>query len=374
MKKVFRYRYFLIATFLLFYGLLFNIWEADSALPPQENILEINAAPILRQNVDLSKKYVGYITPIQMVNMTANVTGYIDKVLISGGDEVKCGNDLVIIDQREYKANWLAAQAAVAQAQADLQNAKSYYKRVQKAGLKAFSAADIENYKSKYLAAKASLEQAKANEAKAKTLFDYTIIKAPIDGVIGNIDLTKGNYISQADYMFSIVQYDPIRVVFAVADKDFLQAHFFENKDLLNQEKIILILPNGEIYPYLGNFKYSANMVDKSTNSISLYADFANPDKLLVAGGYVDVILQKELKDTALIRQNYAIIKDDGIWAYFIKDKQLKQIKLNVLGEYQDFYAVDNDFAQDDYLVIDKIGNVPTNAKLKVNINHKEQI
>lgn len=373
MKKIFRYRYFLIATLLLIYGVLFNIWEADSALPQKENILEINAAPILRQDVDLSKKYVGYITPIQMVNMTANVTGYIDKILISGGDEVKSGNDLVIIDQREYKAEWLAAQAAVAQAQADLQNAQSYYKRVKKAGNKAFSAADIENYKSKYLAAKASLEQAKANEAKAKTLFDYTIIKAPIDGVVGNIDLTKGNYISQADYMFSIVQYDPIRVVFAVADKDFLQMHS-SNNDLLHNEKISLILPNGELYPYFGNFKYSANMLDKSTNSISLYADFANPDKRLIADGYVDVVLQKKIKNTALIRQNYAVIKDDGIWAYFIKDNQLKQIKLNVLGEYQDFYAVANDFSQDDYLVIDKIGNVPANAKLKVNISHREQI
>ncbi len=374
MQKIFKYRYFFIAILLVIYGILFNGLTADSATTAQEPIVEINAVPILRQNIALSKKYVGFITPIQMVNMTANVTGYIDNVLVEGGAEVKQGDKLVIIDQREYAAELSAAKAATAQAKADLENAQSYYKRVQKAGKKAFAAADIENYKSKYLAADAAYKQAQANEAKAETTYNYTIVKAPINGVVGNIELTKGNYISQADYMFSIIQYNPIRVVFAISDKDFLQIHSLNSStSRLNKQKIVIILPNGEIYPYQGEFKYSANMIDKSTGSISIYADFANPEKMLIANGYVDVILQRELDNAILVRQNYAIIRDDGIWAYFIKDNQLKQVKLDVLGEYNNFYAVGNNFTAGDYLVIDKIDNIPANAKLKVKVAAKEQ-
>lgn len=374
MRKLFQFRYWLVALGLLVSGIVFNSLEADSANLPAPPIVEINATPIWRQDIALSKKYVGYITPIQMVNMTANVTGYIDKILVEGGNEVKKGDKLVIIDQREYKANWLAAQAASAQAKADLENARSYYSRVKKAGTKAYSAADIENYKSKFLAAQAAYKQALANEERAKTTYDYTVINSPIDGVVGNIDLTKGNYISQNNFMFSIVQYDPIRVVFAMTDKDFLQMTQANDTTDLEKEKISLILPDGKIYPHEGKFRYRDNMIDKTTNSLSLYADFANPEKMLIANGYVDVILQKQLSNAILIRQNFAIIKDDGIWAYFIKDGQLKQIKLNVLGEYGNFYAVDNNLGAKDYLVTDKIGDIPANAKIKVKVTPEEKV
>jgi len=364
MKIFYKYRYWITAGLIVIYYIVFNSFSADSALPKGENLLTINAIEIPYHDVKVEKQYVGYVVPIQIADMAANVSGYIDDVMVQGGDEVKVGDNLMLIDQRIYKAEWLAAQAAVAKAKADYDNALTYYTRVKKAGKKAFSANELDKAKADYLAAKAQLKQAEAMENKAKVAYDYTVIQAPIAGAVGNIDLTKGNYITPNSKLFSIVQFDPIRVVFAVPDKDFMH---FDNHTLAN-DQIKLRLANGKIYDQTGVFRYSDNQVNRATNSVSMYADFANPDKKLLANSYVDVFMLKKLKDVALIRQNYAQIKDDGIWAYIIKDNQLKQVKLQIDGVVDNFYAVANRFAKDEYLVIDKIGQIPPNTKIKVNL------
>lgn len=367
MNKFFKYRYIIAAMAIVAYYVLFNSLKADSALPKQEKVLTLNTISIPRQDIKVEKQYVGYVTPIQSADMSANVAGYIDEVMVKGGEEVTIGDNLVLIDQREYKAEWDAAKAVTAKAKADYNYALNYYKRIKKAGNKAVSATETDNAKAAYLVAQATWEQAQAEEQKAKTAYDYTVVQAPIAGVVGNINLTKGNYITPNSKLFSIVQFDPIRVVFAIPDKDFMQ---FNDNDL-SKEQIKLRLADGKFYEQYGQFQYSDNQVNKSTNSISLYADFANPNKKLLANSYVDVFVLKKLKDVALIRQNYAQIKDDGIWAYVVKGNKLKHIKLQVEGVIDNFYAAGNKFESDEYLVVDKIGSISPDTKLQIKINKK---
>ena len=366
MRKFFKYRYLLAATIIALYYMVFNSISADSAIPDPSNTLDINVVAIPRQDILIEKQYIGYITPIQSADISSNVAGYIDNLLVSGGEEVKIGDNLVLIDQKTYQAELRAAQASTAKAQADYTNASTYYKRLKKAGKQAVSATELDTAKANYLIAQAALKQAQALEQKAKVAFDYTILQAPIDGIIGNIDLTKGNYITPNSKLFSIVQFDPIRVVFAMPDKEFIRL----NSDTLAQEKIKLRLADGKLYEHYGQFRYSDNQVNKSTNSISLYADFANPQKKLLANSYVDVFISKKLKDIALIRQNYAQIKDNGIWVYLIKNNTLKQVKLQIEGLTDDFYVVSNHFADDEYLVTDKISSIPPDTKIKTNLQN----
>ncbi len=368
MKRFFEYRYWFIAILIVAYYAFFNTFSADSALP-QEQSLTINAIVIPHRDVEIKKQYVGYVVPIQQADMSANVNGYIDEVLVKGGEKVKVGDNLMLIDQRIYKAEWEAAKAAKTKAKADYDNARTYYNRVRKAGKQAFSAAELDNAKAAYLSAQAALQQAEAAENKAKTAFDYTIIQAPIDGIIGNIDLTKGNYITPNSKLFSIVQFDPIRVVFAIPDKDFMLL----DNETLKSNQIKLQLANGNIYEYSGEYKYSDNQINRATNSMSLYADFANPEKKLLANSYVDVLVLKNVKNAALIRQNYAQIKDDGIWVYVIKDKRLKQVKLQIDGIVDNFYAAGNNFAKDEYLVTDKIGQLSPQTRLKVHLKEESE-
>ncbi|MBQ9235735.1 MAG: efflux RND transporter periplasmic adaptor subunit [Alphaproteobacteria bacterium] len=366
-----KFRYFLIAAGILVYHLVFNILSAGSAVPAQADILELNAIPIDQREVRLEKKFVGYVIPIEQVMMAANAEGYIDDVLVEGGQNVKVGDNLVLIDQRPYQAQLEAAKAAVAQADAEYQNAKSYYKRVRQSGKQAFSALERDNALSRYKSTYAAYQQALANVHKAEIDLNYTVVQAPINGIVGNIFITKGNYITPNTSMFSLVQSDPVRVVFSMPDKDFWRlTRGQENK--FSDETIKISLPDGQVYPHNGIFKFYDNVLDKSTNSIAVYADFANPERELIANQYVDVLLQNPPLRASLIRKNYAIIKDSGIFAYIAAPGRLKLVKLEVAGTLGDFYAVTNRFAADEYLITDNITAVPPSAKVKIMVSSKE--
>ena len=97
---------------------------ARSALPPDNKETVINVIPLKAQDALLTNQYIGYVTPIKAVEMASNVSGYVDEVWAEGGQEVREGDNLVLIDQREYKAQLDAAVAATAQAKADFDNAK----------------------------------------------------------------------------------------------------------------------------------------------------------------------------------------------------------------------------------------------------------
>ena len=250
-----------------------NLKTADSAVPAAQEPV-FNVLPLKPENITITSSYVGYVIPIKSVDLVPNVSGYIEDVWVEGGQEVRAGDNLLLIDQREYKAALNAAKAAVTKAQADFANAKAYYERIKKAGAKAISASEQDSAKAGYLSALAAVEQAKAEEAKAQVLYDYTVLQASIDGVVGNVSLTKGNYVAPAGSpLLSIVQYNPIRVVFALSDKEYLNAVSRQNgQPLFAGELIRLKLADGSLYQKTGEFKYIDNAEEKGTGSVAVYA------------------------------------------------------------------------------------------------------
>ena len=360
-----------ISAVLLLMSLGYLAPKATLAASTQkQRELTLNVIPIEPQDITITSTYVGYVTPIKSVDLVPNVSGYIEDVFVQGGQDVKVGDNLVLIDQREYKAALNAAIAATTQAQANFNNAKVYYERIKKAGKKAISQTEFDNAKAEYLSALGNLEEAKANQAKAQVMYDYTVLQSSIDGVVGNVDLTKGNYVAPGSgALLSIIQYDPIRVVFSISDKEYLNEIAKQNgAPLFAGEKIMLKLSNGNLYKPLGEFKFTDNSIDKATGSVAVYADFANPNHELMANAYVDVLLEKNVKDAVLVRQNYVVLSPDGNYVYTIKNNQLLKTPVTILDEQNGNYVLANRFAKGEYLVTDKVGNVGKDTKVKIKI------
>lgn len=346
-----------------------NLKTADSAVPAAQEPV-FNVLPLKPEDITITSSYVGYVIPIKSVDLVPNVSGYIEDVWVEGGQEVRAGDNLLLIDQREYKAALNAAKAAVTKAQADFANAKAYYERIKKAGAKAISASEQDSAKAGYLSALAAVEQAKAEEAKAQVLYDYTVLQASIDGVVGNVSLTKGNYVAPAGSpLLSIVQYNPIRVVFALSDKEYLNAVSRQNgQPLFAGELIRLKLADGSLYQKTGEFKYIDNAQEKGTGSVAVYADFANSERKLMPDAYVDVLVERMVVGGYALRQNYVSLSPEGAFVYVANNNRLRKVPLKIIGEENGFYVVNNQFAQDDYLVIDKVGNIAPDATVKTKV------
>lgn len=364
MINVIKNKYFIVAIFfctiLLFYK------NADSVIEDEKTYI-INVLPLIKQNVSLKDEYVGYVTPIKSVEVMANVSGYIDEIWAVGGEKVALGDNLVLIDQKTYKAEVDTLKASHSMAKAKFTNAKSYYDRIKKAGVNAVSASQIDDAKAQYLSADAEVKQTKAELEKAKVMLDYTVLQASIDGVLGDVNLTKGNFVSAGQTkLFDIIQQNPIRVKFAISNKNYLDV-FISDKPFKNSV-IKLKLANNSLYPFDGKFAYFDNKIQKQTSSVDVFVDFENPNGELLANSYVDVLVEKPMSDVYLIKQNYVTLDNDGIFVKIIKDNKIRKEKLSVVGYYNDAYVVNNKFGKSDFLVIDSIDNIPINTKIKVKL------
>ena len=125
----------------------------------------------------------------------------------------------------------------------------------------------------------------------------YCTIVSPIDGRIGTITLTKGNLVTPSTpAMATINQLDPIRVVFSVADRIVVGV---EQRTGTTQSQIVkslvvgLVLPDGSKYKQTGKIAFLNNQVDPQTGTLTVYADFANPDRLLLPGAFVNVDVRR---------------------------------------------------------------------------------
>ncbi len=371
-KKELGYAWVVALIFLIFAAWFGWHLYHKNILPEKEPTeAEIDVVSIIEKTIAVENRYIGYVTPINDVNVQPYISGFISEVLVEGGQKVKVDQKLVVIEQEQYKAALDAANASLNKAMADFNYAKNYYERIKKAGLKAVSQTETDNAESSFLASQAILHQAKANVKQAEVNLGYTVINSTIDGVVGNVALTKGDYISPQNKLFSIVQTNPIRVVFSISDKDYLEENAKEK--MFNDERIRLKLADGSIYDYEGVFKYSDNQIDRATNSIAVYVDFENPQQKLIDKAYVTVMIEKDYKGI-LINKDLVTLQSENSFVYVSEGNIVKKHNVKILAESGNNYVLENNFLPTMKLVAEKINLQSDNQRVKINeiSNEKE--
>lgn len=337
----------------------------------KDDLPEITAVRPAGQTVTIINNYIGQVEAINQIEVVPYISGYILEIRAKGGQTVKKGDVLAVLRQDEYIAALSQASAEVSAAEADYANAKITYERMQNAGLKAVSPTDMDNAKAAYLAATADVEKAKAGEFSAQTDLDYTYLKAPFDGVLGNIAVSIGEYVSpQSQNLMELVQYNPIRVVFSVPDKEYLN-HFQQAKT--DNLTVKIKLANGEIYEHNGQIKYAANAVNEKTDSVAVYVEFSNPDKKLMPNAYVELLLERTYQNVFLLDKSRIVMKPDGDFVYVVEDNIVRARKIHILGEYNNQYAVLNDFALNTYLITESIEPQMLEKTVKIRDSQMEE-
>lgn len=321
--------------------------KTDTLQPPQ-----ISAVKPQNRTITLTYNYIGRVEAINSTQIVPYISGYVTKINVTGGENVKKGDVLAVIKQDEYIAALAAATGDLSAAEADFINAKSQYERMQKAGPSAVSQSELDSAKAAYLSAQGALEKATAQKQTAQTNFEYTYLKAPFDGTLGNISLSPGDYISQnSRHLMQLVQYNPIRVVFSISDKQYLKHFHQQTADII----LRLRLANGEILPQTGEFKYTANTVDDKTDSLAIYTEFANPENKLLPNAYVEVLLEKTYSDVWLIPKSRVLLQPDGDFIYVVNNNILQTRKVDIIGEYQNQYVAKNDFSANEFWVAEDV-------------------
>ncbi|MBR5901510.1 efflux RND transporter periplasmic adaptor subunit [bacterium] len=249
------------------------------------------------QNI-VQHRYTGRVVSPAKVDLVARVSGELKEVGFEEGSFVEEGQIMYKLDDVQYKASVMSAEAKLAEAQAKYEYAEQTYKRIEDLYGKQVTAKDnLDNAKSGMNVAKAAVQAAEASLLTAQENLSYTIIVSPIAGKVGTTAITKGNYVTPSSgILASVIQQDPLRVRFAISNKNFLQDYGTE-KELKENSEVVLKLGDGTIYPVTGKVSITENQSNEATDTMILYAVFANPDRKLSPGSTVSVLLRK--KETA---------------------------------------------------------------------------
>jgi membrane fusion protein (multidrug efflux system) len=270
-----------------------------AAAPPPA----VTVTKVTLQNVAPVHRYIGYVQAIQSVAIMARVSAFIDKVAFTEGSMVKAGQVLYELQKPPFQAALDAAQATLQGAEATLRNAQRNVDRDTHLIVgSVVSRQQLDTDTTTRDADDAAVLADRANVETAAINLSYCTITSPIDGQIGKTSYTQGNLVGTgSSALATVVQLDPIRVEFAVADGDILNALVRSGKsidDLKSRVIVRLKLANGQEYNQVGHIEFLNNQVDTSTGTVTVWARYANPDHLLVPGAFATVAVQPAKPDT----------------------------------------------------------------------------
>lgn len=278
----------------------------------------VTVAVVTEQDVNPPAEYVGHVEAVQTVNLRARVEGFLEQVNFKEGSNVCVGDLLYVIEQALYKAKVNADTARVAQFEATLGKAGRRLKRLQAALPESVPATDMDNAMAEELRVKAQLQEAQADLEQSKLDLGYTRIWAPINGRIGRTAHTKGNLVNLASgTLASIVQINPIRVVYSISENDFAMIKMSVEDSVGSKKRPMLALriklPGGQIMETEGQIDFTDNTVDIGTGTIAVRALFDNTDGMLLPGQYVTVMVTRSKPELMPVMPQSAVLEDsDG--------------------------------------------------------------
>ena len=266
---------------------------ATSAALPLRGIganLTLPVAEVKGAVDDQAKTFPAKVVAVQRVDLAPEVSGEILDVCCADGALVKAGDVLFRLNPIKYKSALKNAQAKVAECKSRKLYADSNFARHEKT--MGVSQDAVDKARSDRDVAASALEAAEAELAVAEYNLAHCEVKAPIAGKVGTVRLTKGNYASpEKGALVTITQITPIRVRFSISSADFLR--MFQGRSTVLKEKaaVEVVLADGSAF---GENDYTENIADEATDTLRVYARFANAERVLRPGGTVGVTVRNK--------------------------------------------------------------------------------
>jgi membrane fusion protein (multidrug efflux system) len=353
MKK----RYF-ISAILLSISLLSCKKETTQAPP---TVMPYKVVEIGTSNTTLLAEYPASLEGITDIDIRPKVDGYIEKIFVKEGQEVKKGQLLFKLETQTATQEAGAAKAKVAAAQVEVNRLIPLVER--------------------NIISDVQLETAKANLASAKSTYqsivariNYATIKSPVNGIVGTLPLRLGSYVSSAttEPLTRISDVSTIYAYFSINEKEQLDMMMhaagksFQEK-INNMEAVNLILSNGMQYEQKGKIETFSGQANMQTGSFNVRASFQNGNKLLRSGGSGIIQIPTDLKDVIIIPQNATLeLQDKRIALVVDKDSKVKAVPIEVRAiPGGQFFVVDSGLNINDKVLVEGVGIVTEGTLIK---------
>lgn len=268
---------------------------------------------------------IGTVEPMASVAVKARIDGLITKVLVRDGQDVVKGDLLFQLDPKPFESQLAHAQADLARDMAQLEYSKGQERRYKELMERNFVSPEAYAQVSANLKALESTIKGDESEVnRTRINLSYTTMRSPIDGRAGKVLLTEGNLVKANDTVSMVVinQISPIYVSLSVPQEFLAEIRGARKKSPLVMEVA------SEFGKTNGKLAFADNSVDVTTGTIRLRGEFANTEKKLWPGQYVDTWLTLREDSAARVVPSQAVQNGPkGQYVYVIRSDDTAELR-----------------------------------------------
>ena len=291
---------------------------------PKETNSSFETMTVKKSDIELPYKFSAKMKGQNDVTVTPQVSGQLMKICVSEGQQVKQGQTLFVIDQRNAQLELEAAQANLQAALAQENSAKLEFESNKNLFDKKIGYM-LNNSENAYKQAQAAVAQARSAVNRAKVNLGFCTITASVSGVIGEIPVRAGDQVSPATQLTILSgntsMYAEISVTEAIIEsmvKEGVKATDLE-KHLAKLPDATFIMKSGTEYPHKGRVASLTGVVNSATGSLTAKVSFPNPSGHLYSGIQGTVVMNFAEKGVIIVPQNAVVRLQDKSQVYIVK-------------------------------------------------------
>jgi len=349
--------------------------ERPPAAPPPPTVTV--AKPIQRNIVDFDE-YVGRFVAVNSVEVRARVSGYLDGVHFNDGQMVKEGDLLFTIDKRPFqntldqaRANLALARSNLTYAEADLARGKQLVRD---------KTITEQVFEQRAQAARNAAASVAANEAavrQAELDLEFTELRAPVSGRIGDRRVSPGNLVTgglagNTSLLATIVSLDPIRLEFTFDEASYLRYERLSNtgREVTGRGGSVIValrLIDETDFLHRGYMDFIDNVIDKATGTIRGRAVFSNKDGMFTPGMFARVRVPGSPAYPALLIPDSAIASEQARRYVLVVDgEDTAQQRYVTLGQLVDkLRVIKEGLKPEDRVIVNGLMRARPGAKVK---------
>jgi len=314
-------------------------------MPPQElPVITISSVP-----AKIYQYYTASLQGSRDIEIRPQVDGYINKIYVDEGAQVKKGQLLFKIDPQPYIEQLNNANAVYMAAKASLEDAEL---NVNKLGPlvqnNVISDVQLKSAQAALNVARANVAQTSAAVQSARINLGYTSITAPASGYIGRIPYKMGSLVGKStlDPLTVLSETKDVRAYFSMSELNFQQfkdqfpGNTIEEK-IKQMPPVELVLATDSVYAQKGKVELAEGQFDKTTGTINFRATFPNAQGLLRSGNTGKIRIVKNLGNSIVIPQDATFELQDKIFVYAVGDSnKVVSRPITVSGTSGNYYLV----------------------------------
>ncbi|MEJ1240975.1 efflux RND transporter periplasmic adaptor subunit [Chryseolinea sp. T2] len=305
----------------------------------------------LQKDTITTRQYVCQIRSIQHIELRALERGYLQKIYVDEGQNVREGQQMFQIMPMLYQAELQRAQAEVNFADIEYRNTKAL--------------ADSNVVSANELAmTKAKLDKAKAELTLADTHLQFTQIKAPFSGIMDRFYARQGSLLEEGDLLTILSDNSKMWVYFNVPEAEYLDYKSSENNESFRH--VNLMMANHRMFEFPGIVETIEADFNNETGNIAFRATFPNPKALLRHGETGNILLTVPLPGALIIPQKatFEILEKKYVFVV-TKDNVVQQREITIGAEMPDIYVVKDGLKADERILLEGLRKVANNDKIE---------